>query len=314
MKEEGEKVYVKNVAEFISRTTEIITKIRTQAMEIKHETPFWFRGEKSEDYELVPNLFRKLGGKEYCCEISASKMKELQQVEGNIDTSFYRMSSKYFGDKKIENTIWNRYFLKQHYGIQTRLLDWTENALVALFIAVKEAEKENKNETNHNARVWILSPVRLNNYTVFKLTNKEGAYNIFTFSDVKTKDELHEPDKLMDEERGFNVSKLSRKYYKLICTAGEKMYPLAIYPPHLDDRMAAQQACFTIFGNIVKGFNCEDAKEKFLDCVYIPKDSKKHILQELRLLGISYYSIKPDLDGLGETISFDYRDEINEAY
>lgn len=101
-----------------------------------------------------------------------------------------------------------------------------------------------------------------------------------------------------------------RKYYRLDCTNGEKMYPLAIHPPHLDERMSAQQACFTLFGNMVRGLNNNDAEEQFLNCIFIDAQSKSQILKELRILGISYYSIYPDLDGLGRTINCDHHNDL----
>ncbi|MEJ7683331.1 MAG: hypothetical protein WKG06_36825 [Segetibacter sp.] len=88
-------------------------------------------------------------------------------------------------------------------------------------------------------------------------------------------------------------------------TPDEKMYPIAIYPPHLDERMSAQQACFILFGNIVKGLDHNDSPEKFLDFVFVGAESKPKILKELRMLGISNYSMYPDLDGLGKTINYD---------
>jgi len=46
--------------------------------------------------------------------------------------------------------------LAQHYGIPTRLLDWTENPMVAVYFAVKDILKARKNRGNGKFVIWAL--------------------------------------------------------------------------------------------------------------------------------------------------------------
>lgn len=289
-----DKYFIKSVSDFIS---EIIIKI--EKLQIENERVFWFRGENSEEYSLVPNLFRKTtnNGIQYGTNILG---KEIYRIEQNIDVSFTRKATVFLSNKRIENTPWNRYFLKQHYGVKTRLLDWTENALFALFFALNNKDK--------NGKVWILSPSRLNKYSVSKLLNTDKE-----FSGILTCGKLEKKGLLVNKNGELRTDELLRKYYRMDYTEDEKMYPLAIYPPHLDERMSAQQACFTLFGNIVKGLNPNDSPEKFLDFALIDAKSKLKILKELRTLGISNYSIYPDLDGLGRSINYDESQNLDQA-
>ncbi len=296
METSGSTNYIKSVSAFITETFEKIANIAT-------EGSVWFRGEDSENYSLLPNIYRTTSKeKQYFNDIENAKA--IYQTEQNIDSDFNRKSSVFFANKGIQSNLWNRYFLKQHYGVKTRLLDWTENALFALFFAICNDKKFDK-----NGKVWILSPYKLNKYSV-SMISKSGTdekYNIiFTCNELKKKGPLHVENKIV-------ITELLRRYYRMDFTENEKMYPIAIYPPHLDERMSAQQACFTLFGNIVRGIDCNNTQEKFLECVYIDAGSKFKILKELRTLEISFYSVYPDLDGLGKTINYDRHQDIFNA-
>ncbi|MEJ7683330.1 MAG: FRG domain-containing protein [Segetibacter sp.] len=135
--------YIKSVSDFIEVTLKITKNLGTERVA-------WFRGEDCEEYKLVPNLFRKTTNNRmpYCSDIIG---KEIYKIEQNIDVSFNRKATVFLSNKRIQNSDWNRYFLKQHYGVKTRLLYWTENAFIALFFAINNNEKK-------NGKVSILSP------------------------------------------------------------------------------------------------------------------------------------------------------------
>ena len=54
----------------------------------------------------------------------------------------------------------------------------------------------------------------------------------------------------------------------------------------------------------------KDCNDTILDSIIIDGNSKEKIMEELRLIGIDFNSIYPDLDGLGKSITNKYRREF----
>jgi hypothetical protein len=79
------------------------------------------------------------------------KLKDVLRQEQDLRLEFRRRGSQLIGEGKPADH-WERYFLMQHYGVPTRLLDWTDGALVALYFAVKQIR------IPEDAVVYILDP------------------------------------------------------------------------------------------------------------------------------------------------------------
>jgi len=191
----------------------------------------------------------------------------------------------------------------QHYNVNTRLLDWTEDAIKALFFAIKE-------NTDNDAKVWILQPFELNRFTFNKLFDHKIEAPVIP----PLSDDHYKPQELLNEDGKIRLRELTRRYLNMDFKNGKTYYPLAIYPPFLDERMTAQKACFTIFGNESNnGLHDiirlqKELSDKIIDEIVIDGKSKKKMLNQLRLIGIDDSSIYPDLDGLGNALKSKYND------
>lgn len=150
----------------IDSTSKFIEQIVAITGDLEKENEselFWFRGESSVEFQtpLVPDAYRELAKPLSKMDNRRLFSKNIKGIEGNVQAEFYRKAAPYLTEEKIESTRANRYFLMQHYGIPTRLLDWSENALIPLYFSVKsEANKD------ADAVVWILDPFELNNFTI----------------------------------------------------------------------------------------------------------------------------------------------------
>lgn len=230
-------------------------KLPTQSNRIRpygEDRAIWFRGQANSAWVLTPKIWRP----QYSDANEAEMRLEFESVGHPLAPS----GSKY--DK------WHWYFLMQHYGAPTRLLDFTINPLVALYFAIRE-------NGDQDAAVWVVDPWRWNRAHVKDLYGpaipgwKETA------------------PYLLDLEDAFDTDKNENQT--------SKKWPVAIEPSHIDRRIAAQGSQFMLFGK-EKDMTVSDAinkrkggssKHAILDKILISADILKSLKEELHLIGIN---------------------------
>jgi hypothetical protein len=229
------------------------------------EEALWFRGQPA-DAKLSPKLYRAGYEDADEPEIRAQfQYRAIQLMQSNVPNP----------DRK-----WDWYFLMQHYGVPTRLLDWTENPLVALFFAVSDEQNDG------DASIWVLDPYWLNH----KLIGDVVGPMLPDWSEAQVY------LKPLEDSFGLNLQV-------------RKSRPAAIDPPHIDRRVAVQASHFVIFGRSrdlarirhVKAKNCRLAK------IIIPRASVRSIQRQLEDCGITYSFIFPDLEALGKEIAASWK-------
>ncbi len=98
--------------------------------------PLWdshtmlFRGVAKASYELEPSIAR----------VPAVSNNSRLEFESEVFREFKIRAHPYIKREPANDMEW--LFLAQHYGIPTRLLDWTSNPLVALYFAVEKHTDE----------------------------------------------------------------------------------------------------------------------------------------------------------------------------
>lgn len=97
-----------------------------------------FRGHCEESWSLSPKIAR----------LTLRDDAELLSAEQSMLTEFQRRALPHL--EYQPRTKWDWLALAQHFGMPTRLLDWTTNPLAALWFAI-----ENPASSNSRAAVWI---------------------------------------------------------------------------------------------------------------------------------------------------------------
>ena len=227
----------------------------------------WFRGLGSDNYKLNPSLYR---------HPKITDETELHNLEKKLITRFKERSIPYL--PKQTESIWEIMFIMQHYGLPTRLLDWSENPLIALFFALSSNEPDKVTGDYLNKSViWVLSPKKWNE-TVFNHVTYSGAALSIT-------------DRLISS-------------YDPLSIDNTPAMPAAIWGLHNSPRIVAQRGTFILFGS--KNSSMED----MLNSLSFPSDTLvkfeiepqniKKILDEMIASGQADTSVYPGLDGLAK--------------
>ncbi|MFX0570143.1 FRG domain-containing protein [Bacillus pumilus] len=128
--------------------------------------------------ESLPNEFMLSRGQGGEYDLLPSSLR----LDKSNNRTYSRMASHYFlNEFKISshnymkfpdiNSDYEWMVYAQHYGIPTRLLDFTFSHVVSLMFAVENAFED---EDNRDAEVWFLNPIQLNN----KFANRSEILNI----------------------------------------------------------------------------------------------------------------------------------------
>jgi len=98
------------------------------------QTTWIFRGHKSILYELVPRIERESGGRN--CDWAA--------LESMLFGEFQSKARMYLSARDIPEDKLSWLALMQHYGIPTRLLDFSYSPYIALYFALRERSENER--------------------------------------------------------------------------------------------------------------------------------------------------------------------------
>jgi type I restriction enzyme M protein len=97
--------------------------------EVQNDPIHVFRGVISKKFELIPKI-----GRHFVTRTNSSKRFDI--IEEKLILDLFQQKASSFLKVKESNSL-ELIVIAQHYGVPTRLLDWTYNPLVAAFFAVE---------------------------------------------------------------------------------------------------------------------------------------------------------------------------------
>lgn len=247
---------IQKLSEYLELVQEVSGQWQTQGTTIQP----WFRGQEQATWSLVPGLYRG--------SIKSTLERELVR-------DFRLRSLPLLPSPPTHPLEW--LFLMQHYGMPTRLLDWSENPLCALYFSVRNFHSKS------DGAVWILHPWYLNRKTI-------GMTSAPT-SDQKSLTPYYQRE---------HDDRIERRVRAKL--------PVAVRPSHTTPRIQAQQGVFTLHGSSKLGLDQQLGQDLkfYLHKLIISGQRKKALLLELYRAGVREGSLFPDLLGLCSEIRFRY--------
>jgi hypothetical protein len=235
------------MTEFTANSISELLEIAKRAESQFRELP-WFRGHADNSWQLVPSAHRK------------HPVLESQFAQQ------FRLRAPAVAKCPDHGDYVSWLPLMRHYGLPTRLLDWTESLLVATYFATALPDQDGV--------IWIMSPGALNQVTI-------GRFIPF----------MHDPrvHPLVAEAFGAKIS-------------GEFSPYLAVFAPRSEPRMAAQLGNYTIHQARAPLDEQPEAAHALIR-ISIPGAAKAQLRNELGLLGIRTSTLFPDLATLAAEIS-----------
>lgn len=232
----------------IESVADLLERLRPHATEKPIE---WYRGHSDIDFRLLPTIARPP------CNVEAEEtlIKRFKQ------NAFPFLDGPPAGP-------WEWLFLMQHHGAPTRLLDWSDSPLTALWFAIAAARPGDEEQ---DACMWALRPIELN---VEARLRPPYHLDIPLFGEDKELDN-YLPDHLQTMTANTPAAGIASRQFS---------------------RVVAQMGSFTVTGR--DQIPLEDIQGNFLTRYVIPAATRSRFREELLAMRITRLTIFPELSNV----------------
>ncbi|MGF7140863.1 FRG domain-containing protein [Roseimarinus sediminis] len=237
----------------------------------RYRTDYAYRGLNDKSWKLENSFMRN------CCN------------NPNLEYHMLRNFRKYakMPDSGLFSSDWKVITIGQHYGLPTRLLDWTYSPFIAAHFATNDISRYDK-----DAVIWLLNFVKINHLLPppFRTVLEQEKANAFTIE--------------MIENAVPTINQFDR------LTKDELL--LFFEPPSIDDRIINQFAFFSAMSNPIAPLeNWLSSHPDLYKRIIIPAQLKWEVRDKLDQANITERILFPGLDGLAKWLSRHYTPKID---
>lgn len=288
----------------------VYNKIREHYRKFPHEqTVFYFRGERSDSWDLRPSVMRKSG---------------IDKKEGELLSDLLSRCPEEFRDM---TTALSQWVLAQHYGLKTRLLDITRNPLVGLFNASEVNDGQDGSSKDGRLHIFAIPKsfmLDVYPFEIVKSFNSDTVSVIMNFAKLSNDEKrlllgVGGTSRMPHATRVPKYNTAMRRLYHFI----HQEYPnfekrievsdlfcvFVVEPQRSFERIRAQQGAF-----LISAFHERFEEQEILKhnagiphyhhyTVKVLHKDKQDILEELRLMNITRESLFPGLEEAANAVN-----------
>jgi hypothetical protein len=249
----------------------------------------WFRGVSKREYKLLPAIYR-------IPRANAAPFDEVNLFER------FKALAVAFSPNNVESD-WDWYFLAQHHRLPTRLLDWTEGLLTAVYFAIwEDIEPNGPIAVTEKASLPSISPDFSDQSPVVWVLDA-GSLNRLTIGP--------DDDAIICPRGPFGDDYLPDN---ISTDTEENRLPFALLATRTNARIVAQQGMFTIHGRdrsaIEDLVNLPGGQELRIGRIIIDRNSIAKVWLQLERTGFHRLSLFPELDSVSFNVKWGAENHI----